>query len=82
MLLDDALYVETPEGVQLVAVLADPLSRAQALLCDVLLIVAGVFVLAFLSAWLFGGGAAARGIFLALASSGGISFCLSGCVPG
>ena len=67
MLLDDALYVETPEGVQLVAVLADPLSRAQALLCDVLLIVAGVFVLAFLSAWLFGGGAAARGIFLALA---------------
>lgn len=66
MLLDDALYVETPEGVQLVAVLADPLSRAQALLCDVLLIVAGVFVLAFLSAWLFGGGAAARGIFLAL----------------
>lgn len=63
MLLDDALYVETPEGVQLVAVLADPLSRAQALLCDVLLIVAGVFVLAFLSTWLFGGGAAAHGIF-------------------
>ena len=65
MLLDDALYVETPEGVQLVAVLADPLSRAQALLCDVLLIVVCVFVLAFLSVRLFGGSAAAHGIFLA-----------------
>ena len=66
MLLDDALYVETPEGVQLVAVLADPLSRAQAFLCDALIIVASLVVLAFLRAWI-SPGAAGLGIFLALA---------------
>lgn len=66
MLLDDALYVETPEGVQLVAVLADPLSRAQALLCDVLIITASLFVLGFVLA-LISPGLAAQGIFLALA---------------
>ena len=66
MLLDDALYVETPEGVQLAAVLADPLSRAQALLLDVLIIAASLYVLAVLLS-LVSAGLASQGIFTALA---------------
>ena len=66
MLLDDALYVETPEGVQLAAVLADPLSRAQALLLDMLIIAVSLYVLAVLLS-LLSAGLASQGIFTALA---------------
>lgn len=51
-LLDDRIYVETAEGVVLSAVLADPLSRAYALIIDVLLILGLLFVCLFIAAFL------------------------------
>ena len=65
-LLDDALHVANPEGVQLAAVLADPLSRAQALLLDMLIIAVSLYVLAVLLS-LLSAGLASQGIFTALA---------------
>ena len=65
-MLDDALHVANPEGVQLAAVLADPLSRAQALLLDMLIIAVSLYVLAVLLS-LLSAGLASQGIFTALA---------------
>lgn len=55
VVLDDTIRIETPEGVHLSAVLADPLSRALALLLDMVVIVCllvGMSLLLMqLSAW-------------------------------
>lgn len=45
--IDDTVRLETPEGVFVSAVLADPLSRAAALLIDMLLMAVLLFLLAF-----------------------------------